>query len=226
MWTQPSKVYIEINEKQDKLTDCLYSKYPEHLANTIDTTFINRLVLSMLDWVTISDFNMTDLQFLYAFLCLLNRKFGIDATVMIVPLVFKIQHLIQEDNITLYTRQYAIESALVSWFIMTAEFYHIEPLLQYINTIKESRGSLPDDAIWTESIDDSVFDTEQLELFPIPKEDSEIKANHVWIDRSTVVELISKEGNLRDETDTHGLELEAKLFAEWGSEAFCRFKGV
>jgi hypothetical protein len=202
-----------------------YSKYPEHLLHHADVTFVNRLVLSMLDWVIIPDFNLTDLRFFYAFMCILNRKFGIDATTMIVPLVFKVQHLIQQDDITLHTRQYAIESALISWFIMTAEFYHIEPLLKYIQTIKTSQGTLADDITWTESIDNSVLHAEQPELFTIHKEDSETKANCVWIDRSIVVELMSKEGNLRDETDTHGLELEAKLFAEWGSEAFCKFKG-
>jgi hypothetical protein len=41
-----------------------------------------------------------------------------------------------------------------------------------------------------------------------------------WIDRNEVVEQISKNGTMmRDQNDTHGLELEAKLYTEWGSES-------
>lgn len=173
----------------------------------------------MLDWILITDFNITDLRFFYTFLCLLNRKFGVDATVFIMPLIFKIQQCIQENKITLQTRQYAIESALISWFGMVAGFYGIQPLSDYINTIKSKRGTHPDDFLLTESIDNTV---KEPELFSISVDDAATKANTAWIDRSTIVELMSKEGNLRDETDTHGLDLEAKLFAEWGSDAFCK----
>ncbi|EPB87379.1 hypothetical protein HMPREF1544_05805 [Mucor circinelloides 1006PhL] len=195
-------------------------KYPIHsLTELPDNAFVDRLIHTMLDWILITDFNITDLRFFYAFLCLLNRKFGVDATVFIVPLIFKIQQCIQENKITLQTRQYAIESALISWFGMVAGFYGIQPLSDYINTIKSKRGTHPDDLLLTESIDNTV---KEPELFSISVDDAATKANTAWIDRSTVVELMSKEGNLRDETDTHGLDLEAKLFAEWGSDAFLR----
>lgn len=173
----------------------------------------------MLDWIMITDFNITDLRFFYTYLCLLNRKFGVDATVIIVPLIFKIQQCIQENKISLQTRQYAIESALISWFAMVAQFYNIPSLYDYIQTIKTKRGTHPDDLVLTESIDNTV---KEPELFSISVNDAATKANTAWIDRSTIVELMSKEGNLRDETDTHGLDLEAKLFAEWGSDAFCK----
>ncbi|CEP09424.1 hypothetical protein [Parasitella parasitica] len=205
----PPKVSVESTDK-----------YPKHsLTEHQDITFVDRLIHTMLDWVLISDFNITDLRFFYAFLCLLNRKFGVDATILIVPLVFKIQQCIQEDKITLQTRQYAIESALISWFAMMAEFYNIQPLLDYINTIKAKRGTRSEDLLLTESIDNT---TKEPELFSICVEDSVIEASTPWIHRSTIVELMSKEGNLRDQTDTHGLDLEAKLFAEWGSGAFLR----
>ncbi|KAI8637358.1 hypothetical protein BD408DRAFT_57900 [Parasitella parasitica] len=195
-------------------------KYPKHsLTEYHDTIFVDRLIHTMLDWILISDFNITDLRFFYAYLCLLNRKFGIDATTLIVPLIFKIQQCIQDDEITLQTRQYAIESALISWFAMVADFYKIQPLLDYVNTIKAKRGTHSDDLLLTESVDNTINEPE---LFSISVDDSVTKANTAWIHRSTIVELISKEGNLRDETDTYGLDLEAKLFAKWGSDAFLR----
>ncbi|KAL9544314.1 hypothetical protein MBANPS3_007690 [Mucor bainieri] len=195
-------------------------KYPKHsLTDLQDSTFVDRFIHTMLDWIMITDFNITDLRFFYSYLCLLNRKFGVDATVILVPLIFKIQQSIQEGKITLQTRQYAVESALISWFAMVAEFYNIQPLADYIQTVKSKRGTHPDDLILTESIDNTI---KEPELFSISVNDATTKANTAWIDRSTIVELMSKEGNLRDETDTHGLDLEAKLFAEWGSDAFLR----
>jgi hypothetical protein len=179
--------------------------------------FVDRLVHTMQDWILIPDFNITDLRFFYSFLCNLTRKFGIDATVMIVPLVFKIQQMIQENNITLSSRQFAIESSVMNLFIMMGQFYHIESLTDYMKELKEKRGTRQEDTLLTESI--NVKDINEPELFPV--EEEAIPA--VWIDRSQVVEIMSKDGHLRDEQDTHGLELEAKLFAEWGSEAFRKF---
>lgn len=168
----------------------------------------------MQDWVLIPDFNIADLRFFYSFLCNLTRKFGIDGTVMIVPLVFKIQHLIQENKIKITSRQYAIESSLISLFIVMAQFYHIPSLAEYMDYIKQTRGLRQDDIMLTESINEtSMYQPESFSL------DNQ-KENCIWIDRSLVVEIMSKEGNLRDEQDSHGLDLEAKLFAEWGSDAF------
>lgn len=218
---QPSKSFYKLTTNIIHLMS-LYSKYPKHsLTEHQDNTFINRLIHTMLDWILISDFNVTDLRFFYAYICLLNRKFGVDATVVIVPLIFKIQQCIQENKITLQTRQYAIESALISWFSMVAGFYNIQPLQDYINAIKSKRGTHSDDLLLTESVDNSI---KEPELFSISIDDTATKANTTWIDRSTIVELMSKEGNLRDETDTHGLDLEVKLFAEWGSDAFSMYK--
>lgn len=176
---------------------------------------MDRLVHVMQDWVLIPDFNITDLRYLYSFLCNLTRKFGIDATVMIVPLVFRIQHLIQEGQIKMATQQYAVESSLISLFIMMAEYYHIPSLAHYMNDIKQKRGLRHDDLMLTESMDNGG----SVELFAMMDGEQETRA---WIDRSQVVEIMSKEGRLRDEQDTHGLDLEAKLFAEWGSDAFCK----
>lgn len=197
------------------------SAYPQRSPTYhTDAIFIDRFVHVIQDWVLIPDFNVSDLRFVYSFLYLLTRKFGIDATVMIVPLAFSIQQLIKEGKITLTARQYAIESALISLFDAMGQFYHIESLSNYM---KELQSERPKDInlLLTESINVSCI--EEPELFSIHVEDTNEKVNRVWMDRSKVVEIMSKEGSLRDEQDTHGLELEAKLFAEWGSDAFCKY---
>ncbi|KAI8054905.1 hypothetical protein BDF21DRAFT_403980 [Thamnidium elegans] len=194
-------------------------KFPKHtLKHHHDAIFMDRLVHTMQDWVLITDFNITDLRYFYAFICMLTRKFGVDATVMIVPLVFKIQQLLKDDKITQTCRQYAIESCIISFFLMMADYYQLPSLTQYMDHIKESRGFKSDDIMLSETVNHS----DQPELFTIHVNDPEEKLNRVWIDRSVVVEIMSKEGNLRDAQDTHGLDLEAKLFAEWGSDAFLK----
>lgn len=183
--------------------------------------FIDRFVHTIQDWISITDFNLTDLKFVYSFLCLLTRKFGINATVMIVPLVFRIQQLIKEYKITQISRQYAIESSLISLFAMMAQFYHIESLSNYMDELKSARNQSNDDTFLSEAID--LNSIQEPEPFPIHVSDTEDKVIRVWIDRNRIVEIMSKEGRLRDEQDTHGLELESKLFAEWGSNAFRKF---
>lgn len=200
-----------------KVTSDPLDAYPQRSPTYhTDAIFIDRFVHVIQDWVLIPDFNVSDLRFVYSFLHLMTRKFGIDATVMIVPLVFSIQQLIKEGKITLTTRQYAIESALISLFDAMGQFYHIESLSNYMKELQSERPK--DDILLTDSINVSCI--KEPELFTINVEDTNEKVNRVWIDRSKVVEIMSKEGSLRDEQDTHGLELEAKLFAEWGSDAF------
>ncbi|CAO3655219.1 unnamed protein product [Mucor hiemalis] len=200
-----------------KVTSNPLDAYPQRSPTYhSDAIFIDRFVHVIQDWVLIPDFNVSDLRFVYSFLYLLTRKFGIDATVMIVPLAFSIQQLIKEGKITLTARQYAIESALISLFDAMGQFYHIDSLSNYMNEIQSTRQK--DTILLTESINVSCM--KEPELFTIHVDDTEGKVNRVWIERSRVVEIMSKEGSLRDEQDTHGLELEAKLFAEWGSDAF------
>lgn len=180
---------------------------------------MDRLVHTMQDWVLITDFNVTDLRYFYSFTCLLTRKFGVDATVMIVPLVFRIQQLLKDEKITPTCRQYAMQSCIISLFLMMADYYQLPSLTRYMDHIKESRGFKSDDIMLSETVNRPDLP----ELFTIHVDDPEEKSNRIWIDRSIVVEIMSKEGNLRDEQDTHGLDLEAKLFAEWGSDAFRKY---
>lgn len=199
-----------------ELNNC--SGYPKHtLTDHQDISFMDKLVHTLHDWILIPDFNVTDLKSLYALLCLLVRQFGVDATVITVPLVFKIQQLVQEETITLKTRQFSIQSALIEWLIVVGKFYSINSLVDYAQSLKSSR---PADSI---QLSESIDELDQPESFSVHIDDAETKPNRVWIEKSTVVEYLSKEGNLRDESDTHGLDLEAKLFTEWGYDSICKY---
>ncbi|KAI8380718.1 hypothetical protein BD560DRAFT_386912 [Blakeslea trispora] len=184
-------------------------KYPSGPLNHLSTAaFLNKLSYSFMDWILLPDFNLSDLKALYALLCIANCKFGMDATVLLVPLVFRVQTLIQQDKITDKARQEGLLSAMVCWLDQMAQFYDIQPMINYLHPIQTSMH--PFDL--TNSF--SAF-TEAIEDF------HPVESNSVtWVDRNKIVELMSNEGQLRDETDTHGLELEAKLFAEWDSDAF------
>ncbi|KAI8987764.1 hypothetical protein BDF20DRAFT_852105 [Mycotypha africana] len=187
-------------------------------ADPSELIFMERLVYTMYDWAMLPQFNQADLRYFYSFLCLLNYKFGIDATLLIIPLVFKIQQCIQDNRITINTRQKALQSALVAWFKSTAEFYNIESLHNYVTTLEdegaEAKLDLPD--IKNES--EKMIANYPNDMF---EENDDINMDDVGlIDRSVIVELMSNDGNLRDEIDTYGLDLEAKLFAEWGSDAY------
>ncbi|RCH80384.1 hypothetical protein CU098_002979, partial [Rhizopus stolonifer] len=172
--------------------------------------FLSKLVYTLMDWITLDNFNKSDLISFYALLCLLVRIFRMDAVVLLTPLVFEVQDLIQKNQITNTARQWAIQTGLVDWFGMIAEFYHLESLAAYVHQVQSQRQS---EVVLTES---SIPDT--IQAFDSVSMDT----HQVWLDRGTVVEIMSQQEELRDETDTHGLELEAKLFAEWDSDAFLK----
>ncbi|KAI7895709.1 uncharacterized protein EV154DRAFT_412753, partial [Mucor mucedo] len=109
-------------------------------------------------------------------------------------------------------RAYALESCLISSFLMMSQYYGLPALAEYMQEVKEKRGLRIDDVMLTESLN------ETMQYEPEVRNSS----SAVWIDRSQVVEIMSKEGKLRGKGDPHGLELEAKLFAEWGSDAFLK----
>ncbi|KAG2214014.1 hypothetical protein INT47_001285 [Mucor saturninus] len=193
-----------------------------------DAIFLDRLVHVMQDWVLMPDFNITDLRFFYSFLCQLTRKFGMAATVMIVPLIFKVQQSIRDGHVGMDERAYALESCLISSFLMMSQYYGLPALAEYMQEVKEKRGLRTDDVMLTESLNETmqyepeVFRRRTGNQDNLDEDWRRNRSSAVWIDRSQVVEIMSKEGKLRGKGDPHGLELEAKLFAEWGSDAFLK----
>jgi hypothetical protein len=140
-------------------------------------------------------------------LAALTRRFGADATIRAVPLIFEIQSLVKQTVIKTTTRQRAVAALVVEWLLTVAEFYSIDSLYEYMQTLK------------TERIDNGEYsviflqDTKADTIDELEPENKNIVDK--FIDRKQIVDLLSKDGPLRDEEDTDGTELEAKLNADW-----------
>ncbi|KAI8371233.1 hypothetical protein EDC96DRAFT_86306 [Choanephora cucurbitarum] len=175
---------IPVNASAESTHKYPSSSGPLNYLNTAN--FLTKFAYHLMDWAVLSDFNLSDLKAFYGLLCMTNCKFGMDATVLLIPLVFRLQEMIQEETITTKARQEGLLFALIQWLDEIAQFYQIQPMIDY-----------------------------STEDFPDRQPDS-----FVWIDRTKIVDCMSNHSQLRDEADTHGLDLEAKLFAEWDSNAF------
>ncbi|ORX50155.1 hypothetical protein DM01DRAFT_1384885 [Hesseltinella vesiculosa] len=193
--------------------------FPKHtLVHHGDVTFINTLQQTIVQWVALEDFGVQDVQVLYDLLCAVTRRFGPDGTIKSIPLVFQLQLLVKEGNVTQTVRQRALAAVTVEYLGMVGQFYQTSRLVHYIDQVRSDRvqnleySSLfldihqgnPRSPAWT-------FDhIEAGNSQPVD----------VFLDRHVVVEILSKDAPFRDEEDVHGLDLESKLYAEWGSEAF------
>ncbi|KAF1799907.1 hypothetical protein FB192DRAFT_1423489 [Mucor lusitanicus] len=112
-------------------------------------------------------------------------------------------------------RQRAVAAIVVEWLSMVGEFYRIDSLVQYADVLKSERIRLNEySPVFLEDSSDITIDKlEDLEpnnTTPVDK----------FADRKMVVQMLSKDGPLRDEDDTEGTDLEAKLMIEWGSDDY------
>lgn len=173
---------------------------------------VNSLHQAILDWIQLPNINVHDIDAIHKILSALTRKFGADETIKAVPLVFKIQELVKQTIIQHTARQRAVAAIVVEWLSMVGEFYRIDSLIEYADTLKNERIRLNEySPVFLDTYDDSIDNLEELEpnnTTPVDK----------FADKKLVIEMLSKDGPLRDEDDTEGTELEAKLMAEWGSD--------
>ncbi|KAI9254359.1 hypothetical protein EDC94DRAFT_239835 [Helicostylum pulchrum] len=110
-------------------------------------------------------------------------------------------------------RQRAVAAIVVEWLIMVAEFYRIDSLIEYATDLKNERIRLNEYSalFFEENVEANKFeDLEPENTSPVDK----------FVDRKSVIEMLSKDGPLRDEDDTEGTELDSKLLVEWGSEDY------
>lgn len=169
----------------------------------------------MIEWVQRPDLNADDVQSIYALLCSMTRRFTVDATVKAVPLVFKLQDLVKSGSVRGAPRQRAVAAATVQWIHMIGEYYAVPRLTEYAEKLEKDRRENGD---WT-SIE---FTDALVSELNVDLEDDHGQPVRDYIDRSLLVEALSEDAKLRDKDDTHGLDLEKKLYVEWGSEAFRR----
>lgn len=175
---------------------------------TGDIVFLNTLHHTVLAWVQRPDFDANDTRALHAVLCASLRRFGREAVIRATPLVFKIQDLARNQVIQPAPRQRAVAAALVLWIGAVSDFYDLDALQLYAQRIQDERREKQQ---WTPlafSKDDTT-----------PSFDDAPQTVTVWMDRHEVVQPLSVA--LRDSAeDPHGLDVESKLYVEWGSEAF------
>lgn len=170
----------------------------------------------MIEWVQRPDLNADDIRSIYALLCSMTRRFTVDATVKAVPLVFKLQDLIKSGSVRTPAQRRALGAATVRWIHMIGEYYAVSRLTEYAEKIEKERRDKGD---WTMiEFTDLLVTKSNAEL----EEDGDHSIRD-FIDRHQVVEALSEDAKLRDKDDTHGLELEKKLYVEWGSEAFRKY---
>jgi len=176
---------------------------------------VNALHQSIVDWIQLPNIDVHDIDAIHMVLSALTRKFGADETIKAVPLVFKIQELVKQTVIQHTARQRAVAAIVVEWLSMVGEFYRIDSLVQYADVLKSERIRLNEySPVFMEASSDIAIDKlEELEpnnTTPVDK----------FADRKLVVQMLSKDGPLRDEDDTEGTDLEAKLMIEWGSDDY------
>ncbi|KAI8143040.1 hypothetical protein BJV82DRAFT_613248 [Fennellomyces sp. T-0311] len=207
--------YLESTTNEADLTP---EPYPKHLLNQHgDVMFVNAVHQTIIDWVQMPSFNVNDVGAMYTLLCALTRRFGADGTIRTIPLVFKLQSLVKQSVIKQTSRQRAMAATTIEWFGMVAKMHDIGPLADYLKGLKEDRVAHKEySPIFLPEIAPTVAHITQFEEL----EPENTTVVDKFLDRHVVVEIISKDGPLRDEEDTHGLDLESKLYVEWGSEAF------
>lgn len=170
----------------------------------------------MIDWVQREDFNPHDASALYNLGCFILRRFGADATIKSMPLWFKIQDFVKDGVVQLRSRQRAVAAVTVEYIHLVGQYHGIDSLVEYAESIRERRREKNE---WTSLPIAQQFSSMPVDNFTCLEEENDSKVT-IYMDRYVVVEYLSKEGRLRDEHDTHGLELESMLYVEWGSEAF------
>ncbi|KAI9248586.1 hypothetical protein BDA99DRAFT_525079 [Phascolomyces articulosus] len=205
---------VQCLEATTSIQEPIIKGYPVHiLHNHSDIVFVNTVIHTIVEWVQQSDFDAGDAYALYAVLYALSHRFGVDVTIKTVPLVFKLQSMVQNGTIKGFpggARSCALAAVTVAWLNSVGKFYHVDNLVEYTERIQQERERSNQ---WYEVTIPPPDHNRQFVEHSQPS--SPITA---YLDRHVVVESLSPK--LRDEQDTHGLELESKLYAEWGSEAF------
>jgi hypothetical protein len=154
----------------------------------------------------------------------LSANFGAVATIRGVPLIFKLQSMAQEDFIHDIPRQRPVAQVTVMWLDEICKLHNIQDLPAYSQRVKEAKI---EDGEWSQKLDEqAVSGKKEVPTALTALNDEEkfaLNAVTHWLDRHTVVADMMKDKALRGSDDSHGLELESKLYAEWNTINICKF---
>ncbi|KAI8327241.1 hypothetical protein BD560DRAFT_361587 [Blakeslea trispora] len=200
--------YLELTSENEVVLE----PYPKHTLNQhSDVVFVNTLHQSIVDWIQLPNLSKSDILVIRDILFALIRKFGADETIKAIPLMFKIQDLVEHDMVARpgSACALAVAALLIEWLWMIAQKYHIDSLIDYADNLKQKR-------LQSNQYPTHLFSDKERSFEPLDYTESSLM--DAWVDRKAVVNMLSKDGPLRDEEDTEGTELENKLMLDWGTE--------
>ncbi|KAI8997057.1 hypothetical protein BDB01DRAFT_769677 [Pilobolus umbonatus] len=202
--------YLEATSEKENSVEL----YPKHTLNQpSDVQFVTSLHKVLYDWIQLPNTTVSDMKAIQSLLIALTHKFNADQTIKALPLIFEIQRIVKQGVIKQTARQRAAAALVIEWLLMIAEYYRIDSLMQYAESVKVDRMNYDEYSTVFSDKDISTDSFEELE----PENYSPV---FKFIDKQKVVHLLSKDGPLRDEDDSEGKELENKLSLNWGSEDY------
>lgn len=179
-----------------------------------DINLVNSLHQVILDWIKVPNLTAQDVKSIQRLLAALTRKFGADEVIKGVPLIFEVQKVSKTASPP--ARERAVAAIVTEWLAMVGEFYRITSLINYVEDLKNERIQLGEYSTIFLKNDVQVGSFEELET-------DNATVVELLVDRKLIVDILSKDGPLRDEDDTEGTELENKLMLDWGSDAYGNF---
>lgn len=181
-----------------------------------ETAFINSVHQAVVDWVQVTNLTPRDVISMFEVMQALSANFGSNATIRGVSVVFKLQNLAQEDFAQDIPRQRPLSQVTVMWLEEISRLHNIEELPNYSQKVKDAKIQ---DREWSPKLDQQALENE----VELPQnliglvDDEKLALNAVvhWLDRHSIVSAMMNDNGLRQAGDSHGLELESKLYAEW-----------
>lgn len=188
-----------------------------------ETAFINSVHQAVVDWVQVTNLTPRDVISMFEVMQALSANFGSNATIRGVSVVFKLQNLAQEDFAQDIPRQRPLSQVTVMWLEEISRLHNIEELPNYSQKVKDAKIQ---DREWSPKLDQQALENE----VELPQnliglvDDEKLALNAVvhWLDRHSIVSAMMNDNGLRQAGDSHGLELESKLYAEWNGINLCK----
>jgi hypothetical protein len=189
-----------------------------------ESVFITSVHQAVVEWIQVPNLTPQDIVCTFQVMQSLSANFGAVATIRGVPLIFKLQSMAQEDFIHDIPRQRPVAQVTVMWLDEICKLHNIQDLPAYSQSVKEAKI---ENGEWSQKLDEqAVSGKKELPTTLTALNDEEkfaLNAVTHWLDRHVVVADMMKDKTLRSSDDSHGLELESKLYAEWNTINICKF---
>ncbi|KAI9288404.1 hypothetical protein BC943DRAFT_316450 [Umbelopsis sp. AD052] len=183
-----------------------------------ESMFISSVHSAVVEWIQVPNLTPRDIVCTLQVMRALSANFGANATIRGLPLIFKLQGLAQDDFIHDIPRQRPVAQVTVMWVEEISKLHSIDNLPEYSQKVKEAKIR---DGEWSHKLDEqAVSGKKEVPTTLAALNDEEkfaLNAVNHWLDRHSVVADLMKSPTLRGSNDSHGLDLESKLYAEWNT---------